>query len=32
MKRLGLWLLMAFTLLLAALPVLAEGVDIVSGG
>lgn len=32
MKRVSWWLFMAFTLALWALPILAEGVDIVSGG
>ncbi len=32
MRRLGYWLVMAAVLLLYALPILAEGVDIVSGG
>jgi hypothetical protein len=32
MKRLGYWLIMAAMFILSVLPVLAEGVDIVSGG
>lgn len=32
MRRLGYWLVLAAVLLLHALPILAEGVDIVSGG
>ncbi len=32
MKRLGYWLIMAAILILSVWPVVAEGVDIVSGG
>ena len=32
MKRIGFWIIMAAMFLLSVWPILAEGVDIVSGG